>query len=753
MEILNRYRLLDCVASGFQGTVFRAEDLDSRADGAIVAVKVVDHRSLGSPAKVKQLWDEVDCNRRLSGHAHILGAQAFAPEIDWPVQSKRGYPPSTVKSCILISPFAPNGELYDYIAYNGGLRDVRLCKALFLQLVDAVAFAHSCNIAHRDLKPENILISKAFTIQVCDWGLSAVYRADKGGDMRRTPVGTCGYMAPEVIAGGEYNPYAADVWSLGVVLFCMLTGYPPFSVAREGDWWYTRAAAGDWAAFWDSHDRVSRLEPESKKFLSMLLNPQPHGRPSAAAVLQDVWLRGQPALPRVLVESTMREMQLGMMTRRRSLRSATLPPHLPRVLSIAPLSGAPQSGATQTRAGHSDTRTATMSSVPTFAPSLGGDAKMSGSSYGGRVAGQAYSAAGSAWTAPASPTTGYASGRVPAPVQRSEAPAMRGYGGSALGLDAGQNMRVDSAATISGDSAFPTSGASGVDDGVPVPVRLPFRIKQVADLRDFGIEVGGRGSNETFTLALPVAGRPLAAPAGVHEMNVVPAPAPPGPALSLLQGIESLLPFVAAFAALPVATLADSDGTAAEGQAKAAPELPDAMLAVAVPLAMVVKEGTGLEVAETLPEVPTWNNAWFTVVEEGAPVSSRAVCDALVAAVAAVAPGAQCSLSLECISWPGRHGPSDVSPERYAIRVKVHARIRPARTSAEETILLPGDFDDVLLSFRVWTVPPDLEAALRGPRAAEGRPAFLVSCLRKAGSGFLVTTLREDVISALGTAV
>ena len=108
-----------------------------------------------------------------------------------------------------------------------------VCKRMFSQMVSAVDHMHQNGIAHRDIKMGNILLDNNLNVLVTDFGLSRVaYRQSKGGTvMSNKFCGTMPYMAPEILLtkeySVEYNPFVADIWALGVVLFCIVNrGYP-----------------------------------------------------------------------------------------------------------------------------------------------------------------------------------------------------------------------------------------------------------------------------------------------------------------------------------------------------------------------------------------------------------------------------------------------------------------------------------------------------------------------------------------------
>jgi serine/threonine protein kinase len=99
-------------------------------------------------------------------------------------------------------------------------------KPLFRQLLEVVAYLHSQRIAHRDLKLENILLdSSEHRVKLIDFGFSRIARA---GELFQTKCGSLPYTAPEVIEGKTYDGMAADMWSCGVILHCIVTGGFPW---------------------------------------------------------------------------------------------------------------------------------------------------------------------------------------------------------------------------------------------------------------------------------------------------------------------------------------------------------------------------------------------------------------------------------------------------------------------------------------------------------------------------------------------
>ena len=116
-------------------------------------------------------------------------------------------------------------DLMDFILSKRRLSELESLK-YFQQLINALFYLHSQNIAHRDVKIDNMLLDKDLNLKLVDFGLSTKYTDEILLDQ---PCGTVVYAAPEVLEGNEYHGMLVDVWSSGIVLFGMASGYLPFS--------------------------------------------------------------------------------------------------------------------------------------------------------------------------------------------------------------------------------------------------------------------------------------------------------------------------------------------------------------------------------------------------------------------------------------------------------------------------------------------------------------------------------------------
>jgi serine/threonine protein kinase len=130
----------------------------------------------------------------------------------------------------LVSELCAGGELFDYLLERGRLPE-REARALVGQLALAVAHLHARGIVHRDLKLENVLLDAQCRAKLSDFGFA---REFERGALLDTSCGTTGYAAPEVLAQHRYSGPEVDVWSLGVILYTLLTGTLPFDDEDEG---------------------------------------------------------------------------------------------------------------------------------------------------------------------------------------------------------------------------------------------------------------------------------------------------------------------------------------------------------------------------------------------------------------------------------------------------------------------------------------------------------------------------------------
>ena len=134
-------------------------------------------------------------------------------------------------------------------------------------MLDAIEYLHStAGVVHRDLKPENLLLSHNYKLKIADFGLSARMEGDQGTGIHYSAVGTRQYQAPEVLEQRSYRGDRVDIFSMGVILFTMVTGAMPYlSEASVTDPLYKLILRRCKEEYWDCWRAIRESTGKNKK--------------------------------------------------------------------------------------------------------------------------------------------------------------------------------------------------------------------------------------------------------------------------------------------------------------------------------------------------------------------------------------------------------------------------------------------------------------------------------------------------------
>nr|XP_051688499.1 MAP/microtubule affinity-regulating kinase 3 [Oryctolagus cuniculus] len=177
----------------------------------------------------------------------------------------------------LVLELAQRGSLHQYVMSRGGLPEPE-AMVIFDQILAAVGHCHEQRVAHRDLKLKNLLLDSDMNVKLVDFGLS--WQLPEG-ELVSGFCGTPKYSAPEVFRQEPYDPFAADLWSLGVILFAMLAGAMPFT-GKDREELRDCIQKG-------SYELPCAASPALEELLSSLLSPDPCDRPTAESAHQQWW--------------------------------------------------------------------------------------------------------------------------------------------------------------------------------------------------------------------------------------------------------------------------------------------------------------------------------------------------------------------------------------------------------------------------------------------------------------------------------
>ncbi|KAL8134805.1 calcium and calcium/calmodulin-dependent serine/threonine-protein kinase-like [Apium graveolens] len=189
----------------------------------------------------------------------------------------------------LILELCSGGELFDRIVAQSKYTEVE-AAAVVRQIAGGLAALHQADIIHRDLKPENCLFlndSKGSPLKIMDFGLSSV---EEFTDPVVGLFGSIDYVSPEALSRGKVSS-KSDMWSLGVILYILLSGYPPF-IAQSNRQKQQMIMAGEFSFYEKTWKNISS---SAKDLISSLLAVDPQRRPAADEVLQHSWVIGDSA--------------------------------------------------------------------------------------------------------------------------------------------------------------------------------------------------------------------------------------------------------------------------------------------------------------------------------------------------------------------------------------------------------------------------------------------------------------------------
>ncbi|XP_063692251.1 MAP/microtubule affinity-regulating kinase 3-like isoform X35 [Bolinopsis microptera] len=255
---VGKYKLLKTIGKGNFAKVKLARHLPT---GREVAVKVIDKTQMNQTS-IQKLNREMKIMKRLN-HPNIVRLYEVI---------------ETEKTLYLVMEYASGGEVFDYLVAHGRMKE-KEARQKFRQIVSAVQYCHQKGIIHRDLKAENLLLDAEMNMKLADFGFSNEFTA---GTKLDTFCGSPPYAAPELFQGKKYDGPEVDVWSLGVILYTLVSGSLPFDGQNLKEL-RERVLRGKYRIpFYMSTDCENLL----KKFL--ILNPVK--RHSLEAIMNDRWM-------------------------------------------------------------------------------------------------------------------------------------------------------------------------------------------------------------------------------------------------------------------------------------------------------------------------------------------------------------------------------------------------------------------------------------------------------------------------------
>ncbi|HEU4390215.1 MAG TPA: serine/threonine-protein kinase, partial [Blastocatellia bacterium] len=212
-NVVGNYKIVEPIGQGGMGAVYRGVDMMLERE---VAIKVLRPELAGQPQIVERFRTEAVTLAKLN-HPNIATLYAFFRQGD---------------DFFMVMEFV-RGETLDHAIRRAGAMRVDTAVPLFCHALDGIGYAHKLGIVHRDIKPANMMLTPDGSIKVMDFGIARVLgsaRMTKQGNI----IGTIEYMSPEQVRGQETDA-RSDIYSLGILLYEMVSGRVPFMSDSEFD--------------------------------------------------------------------------------------------------------------------------------------------------------------------------------------------------------------------------------------------------------------------------------------------------------------------------------------------------------------------------------------------------------------------------------------------------------------------------------------------------------------------------------------
>ncbi|KAI9203522.1 uncharacterized protein BJ171DRAFT_460358 [Polychytrium aggregatum] len=234
---------------------------DGNGSGELKAAKVIPKASLRTEKQKNKLFSEIKIHRQMS-HPNIVQFHHVFEDDNF---------------VYMILELCENKTFVDLLKVRRRLTEPEV-RYYMLRLLAALMYMHSQKVIHRDIKLGNIFLTKSMDLKIGDFGLAAILKHD--GERKKTICGTPNYIAPEVLFDTQNgHSFEVDTWSLGVVMYTLLIGRPPFQTKEVK------------AIYKNIRDNIYGFPPQiyvsnmAKEIISSLLNTRPEHRPSISDVL------------------------------------------------------------------------------------------------------------------------------------------------------------------------------------------------------------------------------------------------------------------------------------------------------------------------------------------------------------------------------------------------------------------------------------------------------------------------------------
>ena len=275
--IIKKYRKIRVLGKGGFARCYEVFDEQNHQS---LAAKIIPKKNLIKSRAKQKLISEIKIHKSIN-HENIVKFEHYFEDAEY---------------VYLLIELCHNQTLHELLKRRKKLTELEV-QYYILQLIKALQYLHNLKIIHRDLKLANLFISESMNLKLGDFGLAA--RLNFDGERRRSLCGTPNYIAPEILDGKNGHSFEVDIWSLGVIIYILLIGRPPFETNNVKET-YKRIRLRNY-----SFPQNARISEPAKELIQNILVLNPYKRPSLEEILKSDFMNMGTSIPKSLPQSTL----------------------------------------------------------------------------------------------------------------------------------------------------------------------------------------------------------------------------------------------------------------------------------------------------------------------------------------------------------------------------------------------------------------------------------------------------------------
>ena len=274
---VRKYSKRKFLGKGGFARVYEFMNQDTRE---LIASKIIGKDQLTKVRRRQKLMSEIKIHKSLS-HQNIVKFQHFFEDDE---------------NVYILLELCTNQSLSELLRRRKRLTELEV-QCYMIQILSALRYIHGKNVIHRDLKIGNLFISEKMEVKLGDFGLASKLEYD--GQKRKTICGTPNYIAPEVLDSKTGHSFEVDIWALGVIMYTLLIGRPPFET-NDVKKTYNLIKMNAYSF----PDQIS-ISPEAKSLITQILKSDPNRRPTLTEILEHEFFNTSVSIPKLLPVSTL----------------------------------------------------------------------------------------------------------------------------------------------------------------------------------------------------------------------------------------------------------------------------------------------------------------------------------------------------------------------------------------------------------------------------------------------------------------